>query len=100
MVVELFSTVIAGFCVIGIVRSSVVGPVSFESAVTTLYSTPLSAVGDPFASSSACVKVCVAVQVMFAPTASVVLGQLMSSLSLSSVSMMPVRVTLPVFVTR
>ena len=62
-------------------------------------SLPLPAVGEPLASSSACVKVCVAVQVMELPGARVVAGQLMSLLSLLSASAMPVSVTLPVFVT-
>ena len=74
--------------------------VSFELAVTVLESTPLPGVGDPFASISACVNVCVAVQVVLAPGASVVVRQTASSLSLSSLKAIPVNVTLPVFVTR
>ena len=65
-------------------RVSVAGSDSLESAVTLLLSTPLSAVGEPSASSSAWVKVWVAVQVVDPPTASVVASQTMSSLSLSS----------------
>ena len=78
-------------------NSAVASGASFELAVTSLYSTPLPAVGDPFASSSACVKVCVAQQVVItsSPGSSVVAGQFASSLSLSSLSAIPVNVTLP-----
>ena len=78
---------------------SVAGGASFEDAITMFASRPLPAVGDPLASSSACVNVCVAVQVIFAVGASVVSGQLRSLLSLLSLSEMPVTVTLPTFVT-
>ena len=50
--------------------------------------------------SSACVKVCVAVQVIVAVGANDVAGQLISLLSLSSLKIMPVNVKFPVFVTR
>ena len=81
-------------------NSAVASGASFELAVTVLNSTPLPAVGDPFASSSACVNVCVAVQVSItSPGPSVVPGQLASSLSLSSLSEIPVSVTLPVLST-
>ena len=52
------------------------------------------------ASSSAWVKVCVAVQLVVAPGASVSVRQTASSLSLSSDRLIPVSVRLPVFVTR
>ena len=82
---------------IGILRSSVASAASFELAVTMLSNVPP-------ASSSACVKVCVAVQVVVDPasgaTVSVLDPQLISSLSLLSDSDRPVIVTLPVFVTR
>ena len=71
-----------------------------DDTVTVFASSPLPATGEPFASSSACVNVCVAVQVIDAPGASVAAGQLMSLLSLLSLSEMPVTVTLPVFLTR
>ena len=100
MVVELFATVIDGVCTIGILRVSVASGASFELAVTILVRVPLAAVGEPLAFSSACVKVCVAVQVIVADTASVVEGQLMSLLSLSSFKTMPVNIAFPVLVTR
>ena len=100
MVVELFETVIDGVCVIGISRVSVVSGASFELAVTIFVREPLAAVGEPLASSSACVKVCVAVQVIVAVGANEVAGQLISLLSLSSLKAMPVNVTFPVFVTK
>ena len=80
-------------------RRSVTEAASFDDTVTVFASTPLPATGEPFASSSACVNVCVAVQVIEPPGASVVAGQLTSLLSLSSFSAMPVTVTLPVLVT-
>src|SRR5581483_3648936 len=86
-------TLMAGLFVIGILKLSVASGASFEEAVTVLSS-------DPPASSSACVKLCVAEQVIFAPTSSVVDGQLISLLSLSSLRLIPVRVMLPVFVTK
>ena len=100
MVVELFATVIDGFCTIGILRVAVASGASFELAVTIFVRLPLAAVGDPLEFSSACVKVCVAVQVIVADTANVVAGQLISLLSLSSLKTMPVNVTFPVFVTK
>src|SRR5262245_42305728 len=81
-------------------RVSVAGGGWTDVAVTWLKSAPLPAVGEPFASSSAWVKVCVAVQFIVAPGARLVAGQLRSLASLSSDRLMPVRVTLPVFVTR
>ena len=63
-------------------------------------SLPLPATGEPFASSSACVNVCVAVQVIDAPGARLVCRAAHGVLSLSSVSAIPVTVTLPMFVTR
>ena len=96
----LFTIVIAGFCVIGISRLSVASGASVDEAVTLFVRFPLPGVGEPFASSSACVKVCVAVHVVVAAGASVVATQLVSSLSLSSESEIPVIVTFPVFVTK
>ena len=81
-------------------RSSVAGGASFELAVTVLLRVPLPATGEPLASSSAWLKVCVAVQVIVSVGASVVLGQAMSLLSLLSERLIPVSVTWPVFVTR
>ena len=100
MAVELFETVIDGVCVIGISRVSVASGASFELAVTILVRVPLAEVGEPLAFSSACVKVCVAVQVIVADTANVVAGQLISLLSLSSLKTTPVNITFPVFVTK
>ena len=94
-----FASVSFGVCTIWIARLSVSGDAWFDVAVTVFASLPLPAVGEPFASSSACVNVCVAVQVIDAVGASVVSGQLRSLLSLSSLSAMPVSVTFPVFVT-
>ena len=79
---------------------SVVSGASFELAVTILVKVPLAAVGEPLAFSSACVKVCVAVQVIVADGVNTAEGQLMSLLSLSSLKTIPVKVTFPVLVTR
>ena len=81
-------------------REAVVrGGASFDDAVTVFASLPLPAVGEPFASSSACVNVCVAVQVIDAAGASSSPGS-SPRVALSSASAIPVSVTLPVFVTR
>ena len=95
-----FTSVNSGNRTIGITRSSVAVGAWSEVAVTVFARRPLPAVGEPFASSSAWVKVCVAVQVIDAAGASVVCGQLRLLLSLLSPSVIPVTVTLPVFVTR
>ena len=81
-------------------KVSVVAGASFEEAVTVFLTKPLPAVGEPFASSSAWVNVCVAVHVIEAAGARVVPGHARSSLSLSSDRLIPVRLVLPVFVTR
>ena len=52
------------------------------------------------ASTSACVIVCVPVQVVLAPGASVVTGQTAAASRFASSTTMPVIVTLPVLVTR
>ena len=52
------------------------------------------------ASTSACVIVCVPVQVVLAPGASVVTGQTAAASSWASFTTRPVSVTLPVLVTR
>ena len=97
---EVLSTAIVGRCEIGMSRVSVAFGVSLEVAVTSLDRLPLPARGEPFASSSAWLKVCVALQVIEPPTGMVAAVQTMSSASLSSLSDRPVMVTLPVLVTR
>src|SRR5436853_424113 len=77
--------------------SSVALPVAAwsELVVTLLCSLPLPAVGDSLTSISACVKVCVAVQVVNAPTLIVVAAHVTAD-ALSSTRLTPVSVTLPV----
>src|SRR5262245_58638082 len=88
-----------GFWVIGIVRLSVTVGAWVEVTVTVLASWPLPGVGEPFALSWVCVNAWVAVQVIDAPGARVVPGQVIP-VALLSLSRIPVTVTLPVFVTR
>src|SRR5262249_30496587 len=90
----------AGVRTTGMDKLSVAAGASFEVAVTVFARLPLPPAGEPFASSSACVNACVAVQVIDAPGCRLVPGQLRSLLSLLSPSTIPVNVTLPVFVTR
>src|SRR5262249_30741235 len=98
--VAVLSMLSAGVRTIGIDRLSVAAGASFDVAVAVFARLPLAPAGEPFASSSACVNVCVAVQVIDAPGGRLVPGQLRSSLSLLSPSMIPVSVTFPLFVTR
>jgi hypothetical protein len=60
VVVEDFVTVIPGVLTIGMSSDACASAVWFECAVTLLCNSPLPAVGEPFASNSACVKLCVA----------------------------------------
>ena len=102
--VTVLSMPVNGFCVIGIHRSSLASGASLEPAVTTL-NRPLSQVPADWlpslpASSSAWVKLWVALQVVLPPTGMLLVSQLMLSLSLSSLRLRPVMVTLPALLTR
>ena len=95
-----FTSFSSGLSTIGISRSSVAGGAWIDVAVTVFSSTPLPATGEPFASSSACVNVWLAVQVIDSSGARVVSGHARLFASLSSLNAIPVSVTLPAFVTR